>query len=94
MFKIDGTHKFVFQKSEITEQLIAEIKKKIGNNYSGQLEKLHHLSNCEEISTELIANLKNTEIFKKYSKRIKLHKIKINKVDVFIIKLPNIKDTG
>ena len=55
---------FVFQKSKITEQLITEIKKKIKNNYSGQLEKLHHLSNCEEISTDLIANLKNTEIFK------------------------------
>ena len=55
---------FVFQKSKITEQLIAEIKKKIETNYSGHLEKLHHLSNCEEISTDLIANLKNTEIFK------------------------------
>jgi len=56
---------FVFQKSQITEQLIDQIKKKIQINYSGQLEKLHHLSNCEELSADLIANLKNTEIFKK-----------------------------
>ena len=55
---------FVFQKSKITEHLITEIKKKIRTHYSGQLEKLHHLSNCEEISTDLITNLKNTEIFK------------------------------
>lgn len=55
---------FVFQKSQITERLIDQIKKKIQIDYSGQLEKLHHLSNCEELSADLIANLKNTEIFK------------------------------
>jgi len=55
---------FVFQKSQIAERLIDQIKKKIQTDYSGQLEKLHHLSNCEELSADLIANLKNTEIFK------------------------------
>jgi len=55
---------FVFQKSEITQQLIDQIKQKIRIDYSGQLEKLHHLSNCEKISTDLIRKLKNTEIFK------------------------------
>ena len=55
---------YVFEKSKITSQLVDQIKKKIGIDYSGELEKLHHLSNCEEISSYLVANLKNTEIFK------------------------------
>ena len=56
---------YVFEKSKITNQLVNQIKKKIRIDYSGELEKLHHLSNCEEISTHLVAKLKNTEIFKK-----------------------------
>ncbi len=56
---------FVFEKSKITNKLVDQIKKKIEIDYSGELEKLHHLSNCEEISTHLVAKLKNTEIFKK-----------------------------
>ena len=55
---------FVFEKSKITSTLVDQIKKKIRIEYSGKLEKLHHLSNCEEVSTHLVANLKNTEIFK------------------------------
>ena len=55
---------YVFEKSKITIHLVNQIKKKIGIDYSGELENLHHLSNCEEISTYLVANLKNTEIFK------------------------------
>ena len=56
---------FVFQKSAITIELIYEIKKKIFQIYKGDLNKLHLLNNCEEISTKLVSNLKNSEIFLK-----------------------------
>ena len=41
---------FVFKKSEITLNLVQEIKKNILIEYDGKLEKLHHIDNCEEIS--------------------------------------------
>ena len=39
---------FVFKKSEITLDLVQEIKKNILIEYDGQLEKLHHLDNRRE----------------------------------------------
>ena len=59
---------FVFKKSETTLNLVQEIKKNILIEYDGQLEKLHHLDNCEEISSTLVANLKKIPEFKKLFK--------------------------
>lgn len=59
---------FVFKKSKITLNLVQEIKKNILIEYDGQLEKLHHLDNCEEISSTLVANLKKIPEFKKLFK--------------------------
>tara|TARA_Y100000996_G_scaffold415280_1_gene409129 strand:- start:248 stop:1078 length:831 start_codon:yes stop_codon:yes gene_type:complete len=54
---------FVFKKSTISLNLIKEIKSKINQKYNGELDKLHLLDNFEEISSKLVANLKNTKIF-------------------------------
>ena len=59
---------FVFKKSEITLNLVQEIKKNILIEYNGPLEKLHHLDNCEEISSMLVTNLKKIPEFKKLFK--------------------------
>ena len=66
---------FVFKKSEITLNLVQEIKKIILIEYDGQLEKLHLLDNCEEISSKLVTNLKKIPEFKK------LFKIFLNEIN-------------
>ncbi|MAM01906.1 MAG: hypothetical protein CMC11_06795, partial [Flavobacteriaceae bacterium] len=48
--------------------LVQEIKKNILIEYNGPLEKLHHLDNCEEISSTLVTNLKKIPEFKKLFK--------------------------
>ena len=59
---------FVFKKSKIILDLVQEIKKNILIEYNGPLEKLHHLDNCEEISSTLVTNLKKIPEFKKLFK--------------------------
>ena len=59
---------FVFKKSKIILNLVQEIKKNILIEYNGPLEKLHNLSNCEEISSTLVTNLKKIPEFKKLFK--------------------------
>ena len=59
---------FVFKKSKIILNLVQEIKKNILIEYNGPLEKLHHLDNCEEISSMLVTNLKKIPEFKKLFK--------------------------
>ena len=59
---------FVFKKSKIILDLVQEIKKNILIEYNGPLEKLHNLSNCEEISSTLVTNLKKIPEFKKLFK--------------------------
>ncbi len=59
---------FVFKKSKIILNLVQEIKKNILIEYDGQLEKLHHLENCEQISSTLVNNLKKIPEFKKLFK--------------------------
>ena len=59
---------FVFKKSKIILNLVQEIKKNILIEYNGPLEKLHHLDNCEEISSTLVTNLKKIPEFKKLFK--------------------------
>ena len=59
---------FVFKKSKIILDLVQEIKKNILIEYNGPLEKLHHLDNCEEISSTLVTNLKKKPEFKKLFK--------------------------
>ena len=60
---------FVFKKSNISTKIIQEIKDKIYKKYNGDLDKLHLLDNCEEISTNLVSHLKNSEIFLKLFKK-------------------------
>tara|TARA_B100000965_G_scaffold284331_1_gene242275 strand:+ start:595 stop:1425 length:831 start_codon:yes stop_codon:yes gene_type:complete len=55
---------FIFQKSNISLNLVKLIKKNISKEYEGSLEKLHHLNNCEEISSNLVTNLKKIPEFK------------------------------
>ena len=59
---------FVFKKSKIILDLVQEIKRNILIEYNGPLEKLHHLDNCEEISSTLVTNLKKIPEFKKLFK--------------------------
>ena len=59
---------FVFKKSKLILNLVQEIKKNILIEYNGPLEKLHHLDNCEEISSTLVTNLKKIPEFKKLFK--------------------------
>ena len=59
---------FVFKKSKIILDLVQEIKKNILIEYNGPLEKLHHLDDCEEISSTLVTNLKKIPEFKKLFK--------------------------
>ena len=54
---------FVFEQSNISTELVQEIKKKIYQKHNGDLDKLHLLENCEEISANLVSHLKNSEIF-------------------------------
>ena len=68
---------FVFKKSKIILDLVQEIKKNILIEYNGPLEKLHHLDNCEEISSTLVTNLKKIPEFKK------LFKIFIKEINFF-----------
>ena len=68
---------FVFKKSKIILNLVQEIKKNILIEYNGPLEKLHHLDNCEEISSTLVTNLKKIPEFKK------LFKIFIKEINFF-----------
>ncbi len=68
---------YVFQKSAISLNIIKHIKKKISLEYDGQLEKLHHVDNCEEISSKLVNDLKKIpefkELFKKFLKGINFY---------------------
>ena len=59
---------FVFKKSNTSLKIIQEIKDKIYKRYNGDLDKLHLLDNCEEISAYLVSHLKNSEIFLKLFK--------------------------
>ena len=65
---------FVFQKSSISLDLIQQIKNNISLEYNGKLEKLHHVDNCEDISSKLVNDLKKIpkfkELFKNFLKEI------------------------
>ena len=59
---------FVFKPSSTSKKLIQEIKNKIYQKHRGDLDQLHLLDNCEELSANLVAHLKNTDIFLKIFK--------------------------
>ena len=68
---------FVFNQSDIALNLIQEIKNKIYQNYNGDLDKLHLSNSCEDISTKLVSDLKNTikflNLFRDFLKEINFY---------------------
>ena len=68
---------FVFNQSDIALNLIQEIKNKIYQNYNGDLDKLHLSKSCEDISTKLVSDLKNTikflNLFRDFLKEINFY---------------------